>query len=221
MVWSEQNVYPFTVYDNNGNPVLIVDDTGLRSIGALYTTQITDGETIISLNANPVDNVTMNREGFTFNDAGTAGFTVLDYVDGEGLGFRDNSSLRGVYYDNDTGYLVAADSVPWTPEVWNNFAFQNGWGNWLGSYDTCGYKLDALGWVNFKGVATPGVLAAGTVIANLPVGYRPLATQQWHYYGAVATILEFQTNGNVVISGPGGHPAGAAMVITGFRYPVV
>lgn len=152
-----------------------------------------------------------------------ANYGAQMFLDSAYIHLRWYLTRRSFIFDAD-GYLHSSvpGSNPGTGrEAWNGFTFQNGWANFGGGYSTCAFKKDALGWVNFKGVAAPGVLAAGTVIANLPAGYRPLETQQWHYYGGANTILEFQTNGNVVIATPGGHPAGGALVITGFRFPVV
>lgn len=155
--------------DAEFNSIVVRGD--VISVGALYTTRILDGEIIIELNSNPVDNVRINRESIEFNDAGTSSFTLLDYVDGEGLGFRDNSSTRGVYYDNDTGFLIVADSTPWTKEGWNNLTLPAGWT----ADQPCQYKLFPDGMVRLRGIANANVspIPAGTVLATLPAGYRP------------------------------------------------
>ena len=117
MVWSEQNVYPFTVYNNSHVAVLIVDDTGLRSIGSLYTTYLSDGEIIIALNANPVTNVTMNPVQFAFGDSTSSTVQFLEYYAGVGIGFRDSGS-NGVSYNQTRKILVKNKDAFGTPEDW-------------------------------------------------------------------------------------------------------
>lgn len=177
--------------DAEFNSIVVRGD--VISVGALYTTRILDGEIIIELNSNPVDNVRFNRESIEFNDAGTGGFTLLDYVDGEGLGFRDNSSTRGVYYDNDTGFLVAADSVPWTPEGWNAVPGANG-------YAGGSYKLLPDGNVILDGNFGGGAAASPVIVGTLPAGYRPRAYTEYMVArgGAFGTNkLTVGTNGDI------------------------
>lgn len=152
--------------DAEFNSIVVRGD--VISVGALYTTRILDGEIIIELNSNPVDNVRMNREGIEFNDSGTSSFTLLDYVDGEGLGFRDNSSTRGVYYDNDQGFLIVADSAPWTKEGWKALPGANG-------YTGGSYKLLPDGNILLDGQVGGGAAASPVQVGTLPAGYRPRA----------------------------------------------
>lgn len=50
---------------------------------------------------------------------------------------------------------------------------QNVWKNFGGSWARAGFTKDAQGVVHLKGLITDGIVALGTVIFNLPVGYRP------------------------------------------------
>lgn len=154
--------------DAEFNSIIVRGD--VISIGNDYTVSIVDGEIIISLNSNPTDNVRINSTGLEFNDSGGS-FTRLHYVEAEGLGFRDNSSTRGVFYDNDTGFLVVADSAPWTVEGWKNLTLPTGWSAAV----ACQYKLFPDGIVRLRGRADSDVnpIVDGTAIDTLPAGYRP------------------------------------------------
>ena len=50
-------------------------------------------------------------------------------------------------------------------------AFQNSWVNYDTTYNSCGFRKDALGYVHLKGLIKSGTI--GYTIFTLPSGYRP------------------------------------------------
>lgn len=64
------------------------------------------------------------------------------------------------------------------PSAWIAVAtasFQNSWVNFGAPYSTAQYKLDALGCVSIRGTIKSGTTTDGTILFNLPSGYRPPA----------------------------------------------
>lgn len=64
------------------------------------------------------------------------------------------------------------------PEVWHTLSLQNGWASIGAPYDAPSYRVNALGAVEFKGIASGGTATSGTLIATLPAGYIPTHTRQ-------------------------------------------
>ena len=60
------------------------------------------------------------------------------------------------------------------PPAWIAPTFLNSWVNFGGSDEVAGYYQDALGTVHLRGVVKTGTI--GTVIFQLPTGYRPDST---------------------------------------------
>lgn len=65
------------------------------------------------------------------------------------------------------GYLSAPDTS------WNTLTLQNSWVTYDATYGPCQYYKDALGIVHLRGLIKNGTTSTGTVIGNLPSGYRP------------------------------------------------
>jgi len=92
-----------------------------------------------------------------------------------------------------------------TNESWQNASLQNGWVGYSANY-TLQYRKNRLGNIEFRGLIKNGVLTDGTIIANLPIGYRPTtpfspiiyipATDINNRYIAHAQIV-IDTNGDV------------------------
>jgi len=61
-----------------------------------------------------------------------------------------------------------------TQEAWIAPTLLNGWVNYGGTEDPVGYMKDTLGFVHIRGMIKSGVTTPGTLIFNLPPGYRPL-----------------------------------------------
>jgi Tfp pilus assembly protein PilE len=66
---------------------------------------------------------------------------------------------------------------PGTVGSWSTPTFQNGWSNYGGNYPTLQYTKASDGVVTIRGLVKGGTATSGTVIANLPSGYRPPATE--------------------------------------------
>ena len=83
----------------------------------------------------------------------------------------------------------------------NNLAFQNGWFNFGGGYQTGQYAMMANQVCQLWGVVAPGNTTGGTVIANIPAGARP---SQDHVFicgadGGRTIQIVVRANGNVSI----------------------
>ena len=74
-------------------------------------------------------------------------------------------------------------------------AFQNGWANYGGTYDTAGYMKDSLGFVHTKGLLKGGSSGLGVVLFTLPAGYRPEKDKEFTIYTAnsAGTVYMAQT----------------------------
>jgi hypothetical protein len=91
-----------------------------------------------------------------------------------------------------------------TPEAWIAPTLLAGWVNYGAPYDNAGYRKEPTGLVRLRGVIKNGTIANGTVLFNLPVGYRPSAQRSIPSYqgGADDAIrLEVATNGDVSATG--------------------
>jgi hypothetical protein len=82
---------------------------------------------------------------------------------------------------------------------WSNLTLQGGWSFYGGVYTTPQYTKSTDGMIVVKGFIKGGTITAGTVVATLPVGYRPLQTIMisdvaWDYYAR----WDIQPNGNIV-----------------------
>lgn len=188
----------------------------VESVGPNNTSYLDNGGLGVRANDNTIE--TFIQNGLIETGYYTVSKNLQLQLDADSFGVRwYGSGVPGLDYQfefDSGGYLKILG------QNWVNFTFQNGWANWGGGYGGCQYRLDALGWVNLRGVAAPGTLAAGTVITTLPVGYRPLAKHQFHYYGGSQTIIEIDSLGQVYIQTPGGHPVASPLAITGFRFPL-
>jgi hypothetical protein len=87
-------------------------------------------------------------------------------------------------------------------ESWKGLGLLNGWSNWGGEYQVAGYRKDGAGNVQLRGVIKrePSP-TADTIVATLPAGYRPAATE----------IFSPDSGGNVVLSRFDVRPNGEVM----------
>ena|SRR5437763_624148 len=87
------------------------------------------------------------------------------------------------YFNTDSKKLELWDGATWikisidlsTP--WVNLTLQNGWSataNGLTTATTPQYRKNAFGELELRGLLGGGTVTQGTVIANLPVGFRPV-----------------------------------------------
>ncbi|MFA5172748.1 MAG: type II secretion system protein [Sulfuriferula sp.] len=86
---------------------------------------------------------------------------------GAGIQFKSGGngyfSIESMFYNNYTGWTALPLVNGWT------------WYSATGIFATPAYNKAADGVVSLKGLITAGTATSGTVIANLPVGYRPKA----------------------------------------------
>ncbi|MBJ7471049.1 MAG: hypothetical protein JHD16_07080 [Solirubrobacteraceae bacterium] len=66
----------------------------------------------------------------------------------------------------------APGAVP-QPSAWQNFGLENGWTNFGSGYQLGGFRKDASGTVQLRGVLKRDAGPVESVIATLPPGYRP------------------------------------------------
>lgn len=138
-------------------------------------------------------------------DAGTAGeldFGVCEAgVVQEQAIFPSNASLQpfastDMYYDTGPGNPA---------EVWHSATLQNGWFNDAAPNVTCQYRRVASPpqSVQIVGTIKPGTKVDGTVLFNLPAGYRPASTQFFpvatnaSVAGGTTPQVQVNTNGDV------------------------
>jgi type II secretory pathway pseudopilin PulG len=86
--------------------------------------------------------------------------TPSSYVNTRGLPYNGYWSLQSMWW-------------PSPSSGWTAPALQNGWVPFSSGYANAEYKKGADGIVNLHGLIKSGTVANGTVIASLPVGYRP------------------------------------------------
>lgn len=80
--------------------------------------------------------------------------------------------------------------------------FESPWGN-IDGYEPTAFRLAENGHLGIRVVATGGEATEGSLIFNLPVGYRPAANQR--RFAVVGTgeagIIEVRSDGDVVFVG--------------------
>lgn len=87
-------------------------------------------------------------------------------------------------------------------DTWHAPTLQNGWYNNGGTSAVAGYKRDSSGFVHIKGEIIGGTVTSGTLIFQLPVGYRPseyweFPTNTWNGTALVASNLGVYPDGSV------------------------
>lgn len=99
---------------------------------------------------------------------------------------------------------------------WSALTLQNSWVAFGGAYETA--KVRRLAGVVFvEGIVKSGTIIAGTVIFNLPVGYRPAAQHMFTVTSNYAIgVLEVKANGDVIA---GAIPSNTFLSLDGIRFP--
>ena len=110
----------------------------------------------------------------------------------------DGSVVGTAVLSGDTSGLVSLTNAP-TPIA---ITLQNSWVNFGAPWGDAKYVKDQLGYVHLSGFIKNGTTATGTIIGNLPVGYRPSANINMVSisYGYPMWITIF-TNGDIAING--------------------
>jgi hypothetical protein len=88
---------------------------------------------------------------------------------------------------------------PGTTGTWSTPTLQNSWVNYGGNYPNLQYTKDSDGVVTIRGLVKSGVTTAGTIIANLPDGYRPPGREQFaNASNELFGRVDVTTAGNIV-----------------------
>lgn len=89
--------------------------------------------------------------------------------------------------------------------TWNALTLQNGW-VYYGSGATAAYRKDGMNNVFVKGLIKSGTASNGTIMFNLPSGYRPKEVRYFYGFDAsgVAQRLEVDPTGDVKIASGSG-----------------
>lgn len=74
-------------------------------------------------------------------------------------------------------------------ESWKVPTLLNAWVNYGSGFNPAGYWKDSFGVVHLRGVVTSGVI--GSIIFNLPTGYRPVNTEALIALRFVTAGIEF------------------------------
>lgn len=110
--------------------------------------------------------------------------------------------------------------------TWLALQYQNGWTDLGGGFGPGGYKLLPHGFVAFKGVIIGGTKTDGTVIANLPLLYRPksarIMTMPLVSAGATGPNIQLRmsTSGNLTCFGISATATGN-MGLDGVQYSIL
>lgn len=119
-------------------------------------------------------------------------------------------TVAGSYLIENGALYTYQPNNPGFVDNWNTLVLSGGWTNFGGGFATAAYRKVASppASLQVKGVCnTNAGFANGTVIANLPVGYRPLeqirvgVTSANPVAGGRSPSLDIQTNGNIFILG--------------------
>jgi hypothetical protein len=111
------------------------------------------------------------------------------------------------FYSSDGNFALSADLVfdngyNQVEETWHLMNLVNGWTNRGGGFVRAQYRRvpSPAGSVQLTGCILAGTKVNGTVVANLPVGYRPAARHGFPCQDtANPAALEFATNGDLMV----------------------
>lgn len=87
-----------------------------------------------------------------------------------------SSTFQGVVFDNADGYLKPGGfgGGTYTVEGWTALTLQNGWTNFGVPWAPIRCRRLPTGHLFIEGTIAPGTTTNGTVLFNLPSGFRPL-----------------------------------------------
>lgn len=82
--------------------------------------------------------------------------------------FTPNTIIKSADINLNFASLNTGDTT------WNSVSYQNNWVDYDNSvWYGIKYRKDAMGYIHFKGLMRSGTTTNGTVLFNLPAGYRP------------------------------------------------
>lgn len=171
----------------------VVDSIGRVHLqGVVKSGTMTNGSQVFNLPNNLLPSLYMHvptlaeANGFSMYGLEHRVGVVATGVVAKGVGTNGYYSIQGMFY-------------PGALSGWNNLSLQNGW-VWYGTiYSTPQYTKGADGLVKLKGLIGSGTITAGTVIATLPVGYRPSSYMVYKVVSAnILGRVDINPNGNVI-----------------------
>lgn len=111
-----------------------------------------------------------------------------------------SSSVMNANFSEIDTRITALETVPAFQEP----TFLAGWENVGAAYATAGYTKDAMGFVHFRGTIRRST-GTGSIIFNLPAGYRPAAQLQFPARCGDNTLcyIQLYSTGEVQFGGAG------------------
>lgn len=118
--------------------------------------------------------------------------------------------------------LIIMASCDFDDFVWHEIgdagepAFENGWNNWGGYYETAAFGIDKMGFVHLKGMISDSSYSAYSVIFTMPAGYIPEHTLLITAYAPVGdddsgSVLIYN-DGTIALNDPGVSPGASVSV---------
>lgn len=110
--------------------------------------------------------------------------------------------IQDIIRNIQRAHRSAADAINqlYFPADWTALSLQNSWVNYGAPYNTAEYcKVGAF--VHLKGLIKDGTFTPGTVIATLPIGYRPEATYIFSVIGPLGpSRIDINISGDIIVS---------------------
>lgn len=194
----------FALDGTNSDPVIIVVQGTAAAVPvapslAAYPGYIELGRAVVGAGITATTSATITQ---------TAQFTAAA---GGVIPFRNTTERdAGTYTEGQPGWMIDSkqsiiyNSSAWVTAIddtgWASPTLLNSWSNLGSGYVAARYKRRA-GVVHVQGTITGGTATDGTVLFNLPAGFRPSAAMQLAVAaGSVSGVgrVEVQANGNVV-----------------------
>lgn len=108
---------------------------------------------------------------FAYDGAAAVKAARLDFAyDGRVIGRQNYVNVGSQFWLDGIGVWDTTAEAGWAQAT-----LLNGWTHIAGDFGVVRYRKDSSGVVHMTGGATGGVLAAGTILCTLPVGFRPSA----------------------------------------------
>lgn len=137
-------------------------------------------------------------------DAAIGALRVIFVTDDTGAPPQEGDTLGRIVDAEGRVRVSGAAPAGSGPLVWNNLTLQNAWVNFnAATHASAQYAKDEHDIVRLRGMIKSGVAVAGTVLSNVPVGFRPPKTVTFAAMGesggGSAEAVEVLANGDVVL----------------------
>lgn len=194
-----------------------------KAAGASSTADLNSGRLLMYQNAAPNEETSYENWLLQFSDDSFATATqILADPTTDSIILRKTGGAVMVGFDGSDGYLKTVTGiVPTTYETWHAVSYQNSWSDFGAPMAPVSYRRMPDGTVFLRGMAKGGTQTDGTIVFNIPAGFRPLYKHQFHFRGATDTRIDIDTNGDVTVNGMGGLPAASRLPVDGWRYPLI